>query len=134
MNTILRSLTLLPKVDLNPIRAKVVDRPELCQHTSIRRQRRARQGYQAQQKLRSAGHTHQASQVAEKADLRALPKHEEDGLWLVPLRKCVSGPPDQPAASPLSSDDYITLVDIAGKIMRELCVVPVMDFGIGIRG
>lgn len=101
------------------LRAKVCDRPEKSRHTSIRTRIRGRQGFRAQQTLRAAGHIQKASQVSIKAGLTDAPRHQEDRLWLAPLSACRSGPPDRPSATALTSDEYLTLVDATGRLLRE---------------
>src|SRR5690606_16362161 len=53
-------------VDLNPIRAKIVDRPERSRHTALRTRIVARQGFRAQARLRLAGDAVQAARSAER--------------------------------------------------------------------
>lgn len=38
---------------------------------------------------------------------------------MAPLSACVAGPPDRPSASPLTSEEYLTLVDATGRLLRE---------------
>ena len=47
-----------------------------------------------------------------RAGLAANAHHVEDGLWLTPLSRCVVNPE---AATSLSVDDYLTLVDATGR-------------------
>jgi hypothetical protein len=106
-------------VDLNPIRAQLADRPERSRHTGVRTRIVARQAFRAQGRLRSAGDGQKAAQVASAGGLRTQPRHAEDGLWLAPVGQCVAGPPGEPMATPLALDDYLTLVDATGRLLRD---------------
>lgn len=111
-------------VDLNPIRAQIADRPERSRHTGVRTRIVARQAFRAQGRLRVAGDgqradVQRAAQVATAGGLRPQPRHAEDGLWLAPLAQCVAGPPGEPSATPLTLDEYLTLVDATGRLLRD---------------
>ena len=111
-------LSCLVYVDLNPIRAKVADRPETSNYTSVRARICARQ-----QHLQAAG---LAPDPANREDtvipsLRAaLDGGPEYGLWIAPIADCVVGNPEAyDAPRPISIDDYLELVDATGRIIRS---------------
>jgi len=109
-------------VDLNPIRAKICDRPERSEHTAARVRIRARQGFAAALKLREAGDEPKARDTAQKCGLRPTARSMEDGLWLAPLSACVAGGPGGegvPRTSRLSGEEYLTLLDATGRVLRR---------------
>ena len=92
-------------VDLNPIRARICDRPERSAYTAVRERIRARQAWRLAQAMPPA---------ARDAAANALtgPEH---GLWIAPIAECHL--PGQPARA-LGPDDYIHLVDATGRAVR----------------
>jgi hypothetical protein len=100
-------------VDLNPVRAKLCDRPERSTHTGVRERVRGRQRHRLVVRARARGQDVQA--VAQRAGIDAVPRHAEDGMrGVTPLERCVV-----PDATGLSVDDYLTLVDATGRLLRS---------------
>jgi hypothetical protein len=60
-------------VDLNPVRAKMVDRPESSTHTGVKTRVRARQGFAAAQQMQQTENTQKAQETARESGLNAQP-------------------------------------------------------------
>lgn len=129
-------------VDLNPVRARVVDRPERSTHTSVRQRVRARQRARVGQRLREralpAAHsiaraarveapivvtieaaikTIDAVPIPGKINQAAIATDGEPGAWLAPLALCCTG--DQLRdGSGFSTEEYLQLVDATGRVVR----------------
>jgi REP element-mobilizing transposase RayT len=91
-------------VDLNPIRAGLADRPEGSDFTSVQDRCAARQA-------------HRAALLA--PTLSAAPG-EEAGLWIAPIQRATVHQQAEggPIIQAISLDDYLTLVDATGRIVR----------------
>jgi hypothetical protein len=105
----------LAYIDLNPIRAKVTDRPERSTHTSGYRRIRARNRHRAAEKIKRREPKRAAALLA-KAGLAANAAHPEDGLWLTSLAGCQVGEPL--ANTTFTVDDYLTLLDATGRVLK----------------
>ena len=108
-------------VDLNPVRARVVDRPERSRQTGVRARIVARQRYQAARRIR-ARQPHVAKAVLAKHALTAAEAGPEVGLWLAPLARCCvalagAAPTERPKGG-WSAEDYLQLVDLSGRVLR----------------
>ena len=105
----------LAYIDLNPIRAKMADRPENSQFTSGYRRIHARNRHRAAVKIQRREPKRAAALLA-KVGLAANAKHAEDGLWLTPLARCQVGEPL--ANKTFTPDDYLTLLDATGRLLK----------------
>ena len=105
----------LAYIDLNPVRAKITDRPETSKHTSCYRRIRARNRHRAAEKIKRREPKRAAALLA-KAGLVANAAHPEDGLWLTPLARCQVGEPL--GNRTFTPDDYLTLLDATGRMLK----------------
>ena len=108
-------------VDLNPVRARVVDRPERSRQTGVRARIVARQRYQAARRIR-AHRPREATRVLAKESLTEAETGPEVGLWLAPLARCcvalAGSAPVDTRRHGWSADDYLQLVDLSGRVLR----------------
>jgi putative transposase len=98
-------LAAMAYVDLNPIRAKLADRPETSDYTSIQDRCGARQAHRAA--------------LLVPALAAANPTTAESGLWIAAIDRATVNQPDGCAFTPaITLDEYLTLVDLTGRIVR----------------
>jgi REP element-mobilizing transposase RayT len=98
-------LAAMAYVDLNPIRAALTDRPEASNYTGVQERCHARQTSRAAALVPSlAG----ASQPGPEA-----------GLWIAPIERAIFKGYAEETAPIITVDDYLTLVDETGRIVRE---------------
>lgn len=91
-------------VDLNPIRAAMADRPEASDYTSAQDRCRARQAHRAAHLVPT---------------LTSGPTSDESGLWIASILRATVNQPEGCACTPaITLDDYLTLVDLTGRIVR----------------
>ena len=96
-------------VDLNPVRARICDRPERSRHTSGRERIVARQRHRLAVRLAQEGAgAHPGAEAASAGP--------EEGLWLMRLRDCVVG--EVLGNRRFDADTYLTLLDATGRIVR----------------
>lgn len=112
-------------VDLNPIRAKIADRPEASARTAIHIRIRARQKHRALVRITERTVARAASVTQHTAVGLASPvatsvstpvAGPEAGLWCCPLARCVVG--DSVAQASFTTDDYLRLVDLTGRVIK----------------
>ena len=91
-------------VDRNPIRAVLAETPESSDFTSVHERCAARQAHRATQLVRA---------------LSAKPTTPESDLWIAPIVRATIDQPDGCAfTAAVTLDEYLTLVDETGRIMR----------------
>ena len=103
-------------VDLNPVRARLCDRPERSRHTAVRQRIGARQRQRARARLLAEAATPAAgAQAVAEAKLGDAVR-EDSGCWVAPVAACTTEA--RSAAPRWSLDDYLTLVDATGRVLR----------------
>ena len=92
-------------VDLNPIRAALAETPETSDYTSVQDRCAARQAHRA---------AHLVPVLA------AAPTTPESGLWIAPIVRATVDQLDGCAfTAAITLDEYLTLVDTTGRIVRS---------------
>ena len=105
-------------VDLNPIRARIADRPEVSARTSIHGRIRQRQRHRVTTRMAEQAVSPVASVTQHTAiGLTARVINSEEGLWCCPLARCVAGEPL--AQTRFTTDDYLSLVDLTGRVIKS---------------
>ena len=115
-------LACMAYVDLNPIRAKEVDRPERSRHTGVRQRIVARQRHRVATRIRATRTPAVAERTLVRDGLVAAEAHPEVGLWLAPLARCGVPTTDDQArrrVGRLSAEQYLELVDLSGRMVRN---------------
>ena len=91
-------------VDRNPIRAVLAETPESSDFTSVHERCAARQAHRAAQLVPA---------------LSAKPTTPESDLWIAPIvRATIDQPDDCAFTAAVTLDEYLTLVDETGRIVR----------------
>ena len=103
-------------IDLNPIRAKITDRPETSQFTSAYRRIGARNRHRAAQEIITR-QPRSANKVLAAEHLTKNLAHAEIDLWLTPMKNCVVGEPL--ANKRFTPDEYLTLLDATGRLLKS---------------
>jgi hypothetical protein len=104
-------------VDLNPIRARIADRPEASARTTVFHRIRVRQRQRVSARL--AARTATPAEAAVRPAtlvLDAPATNPEAALWCCPLARCVAGEPL--AQTRFTVDDYLSLVDLTGRVLK----------------
>jgi hypothetical protein len=106
-------------VDLNPVRARICDRPERSRHTAVRQRITARQRHRARGRLLTEAVSPAAGASAVAAAKLSAEVTPEAGCWVAPVTACTTGiSSSAPVAERCwSLDDYLTLVDATGRLL-----------------
>ena len=117
-------------VDLNPVRARMATTPEASACTSVQQRAQARQRHRVANGAResvargavSAARATRSLQAAglTAANTFAVKASPEAGLFIAPMARCRHLAEGVPTASwKLSVDEYLTLVDLTGRVIRQ---------------
>ena len=115
-------------VDLNPVRAKMCDRPERSRHTGARQRIVARQNGRIRERIRPRGGSAaqqgkditSAKAAASSAPQSSHEREKEAGIWLAPMAACT--PARDPASYDarqvaITAEQYLSLLDLTGRVM-----------------
>jgi len=100
-------------VDLNLVRAGLAPTPEQSDHTSVQDRIHVRQLFEKRKRRRKRPPARARSFVTGVTTLRSA----EDGIWLAPIAEAGDG--SRSGVLPLSLDDYLTIVDATGRLIRS---------------
>ena len=108
-------LTGMVYVDLNPVRAGLATTPERSEHTSVQDRIRARQLFEKSRIRRRSAPKRARRLMLGSVTLRS----PEDGTWLAPIEQRPGDDRPRPGVLPLTLDEYLTVVDTTGRMVRE---------------
>ncbi|MBT8207067.1 MAG: transposase [Acidimicrobiia bacterium] len=104
--------------DLNPIRAGIAETPEESEHTSVRDRIRVRQRLQERRARKDRTSTKGSRKRASRLRLSSIElRAPDDGIWLAPIDRRRNK--RRPGLLPITLDQYLTVVDETGRMMRS---------------